>query len=301
MTNVDESINSVLVDTLSTLLVMRQQEEAGYLCFDYLHQAYPEPTVPTGPLNRIDVDCRNKMAAWCYQVVDFCKFDRETVSIAMNYLDRYLMSSTGSEALNDRKVFQLAAMTSLYTAVKIHEPEAMDPKLVSNLSRGTYNKEEIEAMESSILGALQWRMNPPTSMSFIRLFLDLIPQDVMDVSVRNTVSDIAKYQTELAVRDFNFIATKASTIAFCAVINSFESLNMDVKVLSHIAYILSSSIGLDEPEDALLEIQNYLYQAVLQHPGLSACFSSAPALTRPNKASRSTSIDVSPQSISAIR
>merc|ERR1712226_396506 len=89
------------------------------------------------------MDSRKKMVAWCFQVVDFCKFQRETVSIAMNLLDRFMMTSQSQVAKTDVKVYQLAAMTALYTAVKIHEPEVMDPKLISNLSRGVYQPEEV--------------------------------------------------------------------------------------------------------------------------------------------------------------
>ena len=46
----------------------------------------------------------------------------------MSFLDRYLMTSIGRNASENQKLFQLASMTSPYTAIKIHEPEAMDPK-----------------------------------------------------------------------------------------------------------------------------------------------------------------------------
>jgi hypothetical protein len=296
----DDYAPSSTEETLYTLAAMRQQEESGYMTCDYLHQQqFESPAVPNGPLDRVDVDCRNKMSAWCYQVVDFCKFNRETVSISMSYLDRYLMSPTGAAALADRKLFQLAAMTCLYTAVKIHEPEAMDPKLVSSLSRGTYNKAQIEEMEASILGALQWRMNPPTSLAFARMFLELIPDDVLCRTYRDTVYDLIKYQTELAVGDYNFVTTKASTIAFCALLNSLESVSLDMKVSAQISFVLSTAIDVDARDQVLVQVQTYLYQAILQHPSALNNFSTPTVSTA--KASRRLSVEVSPQSISAIR
>jgi hypothetical protein len=49
-----------------------------------------------------------------HTVVDHFQLNRETVTIAMYYLDRYL----GSHVV-DKKKFQLAAMTSLYLANKV--------------------------------------------------------------------------------------------------------------------------------------------------------------------------------------
>ena len=77
------------------------------------------------------------MAKWCCEIADFCKYKRETVAIAMNCLDRFMSTPVGHQILLDRNAYQLASMTALYSAVKIHEQEAMDPNLVSSrLRRG---------------------------------------------------------------------------------------------------------------------------------------------------------------------
>lgn len=285
--------------TLDTIAAMRRQEETGYLTGDFLHQSDPVVSIPHGPLS-VDADCREKMAAWCYQVVDFCKFNRETVEIAMNYLDRFLMTPAGQTAMADRKVYQLAAMTCLYSAVKIHEPEAMDPKLVSNLSRGTYTPEEVESMEACILGALMWRVNPPTALSFIRNFLDLIPQDVLSRDIREAAYDITKYQTELAVSEYDFLTVKSSTVAFCSLVNSLDSLGVDAKVLGNITFVLAQSIGLNVHDEQVMDIQNFLYQAVLRQPaGNFIVQQTASTSAKPSKASRRMSVEVSPRCVSA--
>jgi len=291
---------------LDTLHAMRRQEEAGYAVpANFLNQQQQEqhdPAVsgaPLGPLN-VDPECRSKMASWCYQVVDFCKFRRETVEIAMNFLDRYLTTPAGMAALVDRKAYQLAAMTSLYTAVKIHEPEAMDPKLVSNLSRGTYSPEQIETMEASLLAALQWKLNPPTALSFARLFLDLIPSDMLNEGIRQTAYEITKYQTELSVSEYEMVGVRSSTIALCSLMNSFESVNMDAKVLGQIGYVLSQAVGTDmHNDDQIFLVQNWLYEAVIRQPAAGITFANAAPDSRPAKFSRRSSFEVSPRSVSA--
>jgi hypothetical protein len=299
-------ISTTSIDTeaiFSTVQAMRRQEETTYWNRESLYQSEPDSVfAANGPMHAdavVDIDCRSKMATWCYQVIDFCKFNRETASIAMNYLDRYMLTEQGATVWADRKVFQLAAMTCLYTAVKIHEPEAMDPKLVSTLSRGAYSTAEVEAMEFTILSALQWRMNPPTALAFVRQFLELIPVDVVDQSMRETAHDITKFQTELAVTEHDFVTVKASTIAFGSLMNSLESLQLDDKVLGYIGYILCQAIGIDRSDEDVLTVQNALYNTIVKQPrGTFTTISTAVHPSR--KAGRRSSFDTSPCSVSAM-
>jgi hypothetical protein len=252
-------------DITATLQAMRIQEAKGYQCSDYLcSQRRPKnlkrPQAGICHALPVDAECRFKMAEWCYQVVDFCKFSRETVSIAMSYLDRYLATEVGAPALIDRKVFQLAAMTSLYTAIKIHEPEAMEPKVVANLSRGTYAEQQVIDMELSILGAIQWRMNPPTALSFINSLFALLPEGIMSQAERDAVYELCKYQTELAVNESSLIAVDASIIAFGALLNALETVTggscMDV------VGALAKAAGIHADSIVVIETQDKLYQAV---------------------------------------
>jgi hypothetical protein len=285
--------------TLSTISAMRQQEESGYMRRRFLHQHDPHVNLMIGPLNpsAVTVECRNLMVAWCYQVVDYLSFRRETVEIAINILDRFCCTEPGRAATMDRKVFQLASMTSLYTACKIHEPEAMDPKLVSNLSRGVYSPREVEEMESVILAALQWRVNPPTSLSFIRQLLDLIPLDVINQNVRQAAYDIAKYQTELAVNEFDFLTVKASTVAYGAFMNALESVGVDSKVLAQIGYVSSQALGISCHDDQIFQVQNWLYESVIRQP--SGAITMAPLAPKEVKANRRASMgEESPRTVS---
>ena len=71
------------------LNVMKSQEDSLYCCSDYFKEQQPRGTDGGGT---IDYVCRLKMTQWCYTVIDYIKFRRETVSIAMSYLDRFLCS-----------------------------------------------------------------------------------------------------------------------------------------------------------------------------------------------------------------
>jgi hypothetical protein len=150
----------------------------------------------------------------------------------------------------------------LYTAVKIHEPEAMDPQLVATLSRGVFAPNEIEAMERQMLPALNWRLNPPTALSFCREFLKLISEEAMDKTMRETAFDLTKLQTELAVREYAFIAVKPSTVAFCSFMNSLESLIVDEQMLGDIGVIVAETIGIDCNADEVIQVQDCLYESI---------------------------------------
>ena len=66
--------------------------------------------------------------------------------IAMNILDRYL----ALRAVN-KQVFQLAAMTSLFLAIKLNEPGKLSMASMVELSRGYFRVDQMAAMEVAIL------------------------------------------------------------------------------------------------------------------------------------------------------
>jgi hypothetical protein len=259
-------------EVIASIKVMRVQEATAYaIAPDYLHQHQPPINVMMGPLIPksipVDAECRFKMAEWKHQVVDFCKFQRETVAISMSYLDRFLASPSGNEARNNRKIFQLAAMASLYTAIKVNEPEAVDPKTIAGLSRGAHNKEEVETMERQIIGAIDWRLHPPTALAFCHCFFALLPD--METDKRETVLKLATFQTEVAVSDYFFVGINPSTIAFAAIVNAFQSLNNkdDIKALQKLA----TTVGIDLKSKELLDVKNMLFQSMVLSPSSPKC------------------------------
>uniref|UniRef100_A0A7S1YBZ9 Cyclin C-terminal domain-containing protein n=1 Tax=Grammatophora oceanica TaxID=210454 RepID=A0A7S1YBZ9_9STRA len=165
------------------------------------------------------------MCEWCYQVVDFCRFRRETVSIGMSYLDRYVSRPEASIVLMDRKTYQLAAMTTLYMAIKLHEPLEMETSLLADLSRGCYSEMEIAEMECKILKALQWRLQGPTPLCFVQHFLALLPTQKVHPAVATAIMDYARFQAELAVSDYTFVTVPQSHIALASILNALDGID----------------------------------------------------------------------------
>jgi len=218
--------------------VLLRQEETTYRCSDYLcpeHQARnAHKCHESNILNSSVGSCstgsssssgiseiwREKICEWSFQVVDHFDFNRETVSVSLNYLDRYL-----STRPVNRKIFQLAAMTSLYIAIKLYEPGMLKLSCFVELSRGYFSAEHIIAMEDAILRALHWHVHPPTSLCFIRHFMMLIPENSCSPLVIHEIKELSRFLTELSVCDYFFTTQKPSSIALAAILIALESVN----------------------------------------------------------------------------
>jgi hypothetical protein len=302
---------------LATIEAMRSQEEKGYETHNYFHPPILQCPAANANANGTtpvpaDADCRFRMAEWCYKIVDYCKFKREVVAVAMSCLDRFMCSPDGRELVLDgnRNMYQLAAMTALYSAIKLNEPEAMPPTLVANLSQGLFRKEQVEAMEVAMLNAIRWRVNPPTAIAFIHQFLDLLihgaDHHLLGVCIsdeaRSSVIELSEFQTEVAVRDADFIHVQASTVALASLLNSFDRMHMDRCRQSHIQAVLSeaANIHIDDSHESspFLDVRTRLYGAMTGQSE-SLCSSRLPISCTNEYTKTTSSVHGSPRSVSA--
>lgn len=257
--------------TMETIAAMCLQEK-NYITSDYMNRSLNGPLHErTTTDDEIDVDCRTKMTAWCYRVVDFCGFSRETVAIAMNILDRFMasLSPAAMQAKKNRRTYQLACMTSLYTAVKVHEPEVMNCAMLAKISHGTYTEEEIENMEFQLLPAVSWRVNNPTALSFVNQYLEVMSSNYdMDASTRDMIYELAKLQTELAVPEYDFLSVKASVIAYCSLMNATNIVATNAATSNPGMWVrLAKTIALQQNDAQLVaSVQNCLYASILEQP-----------------------------------
>jgi len=209
-------------DVIDRLLVMRKQEDTTYVCTDYLKT--------TMSSTMIDELCRSKMLTWCFQVADFGKFNRDTVVIAMSYLDLFLSSGApqAMDVIKTRKAFQLASMTTLYMAIKLFEPVEMDTTAFAALSRNIYTAQDFVKTEFAILSALNWRINGPTTLSFLEHFFALIPdRSVSCIMIREVLIPICKQYLELTLSDYYFVTQKPSTVAIAVLSASLEHVSLN--------------------------------------------------------------------------
>ncbi len=207
--------------TIDRLRIMAQQVQFYYSIGNLSHSNYDVAATAS---------CRMKMCKWCYQVVDYFKFSRETVQIGMSYFDRFLATPQGRRCLEDWCAFQLACITCMYLAIKVHEPMELDASLLCELSRGAYSVPEITHMEKVILQELQWRVNPPTATAFVQHIFSLLPSSYVDNKSDRLRS--AVHQAELSVFDYSLVFTGTSfKIAAAAVLNAIEDTAISLQSL----------------------------------------------------------------------
>ena len=147
----DEVLDGAAESSMEHLKILLRMEAANYpLCKDYLSTLRHSDVDAS---DRVSEAWRRKLCEWCFEVVDHFNFDREVVSYALDFLDRSVAIKTEiNKAALPKREFQLMAVTSLYTAIKLHgetdEKEGPRRKLrigaFVELSRGFFAIDVIE-------------------------------------------------------------------------------------------------------------------------------------------------------------
>ena len=159
---------------------------------------------------------RKRICGWCYEVVDHFDFDRKVVAVAMNYLDRYVAARTVN-----RHLFQLAAITAIYIAIKIFEPNGVNMASLLGWGGRPFIAENIVNMESIMLHSLKWYVHPPIPFSFCQYFMKFVSSDTPP-RIRHDIHELARFLTELSVCEYWFAKRKPSSVALAALINAIE-------------------------------------------------------------------------------
>ena len=228
----DHGVGSMLYENLKDSLSVMLAQEQSYQCLDYLRLTSILGRCTTnqkrggknGSKTVVDEYCRDQIVLWSYRVTDYFSIDREVVAISMSYLDRFMSVNPCN-----RRTFKLAATTTLQLAVKIHHPHSLKLiSILSELSRGEFDMDDIATMEGDISKGLDWRLHPPTALCFVSTLLMCVPPSGLAITQEDTstdaVLDFALFFVELAVCDFFFVTKRQSTVALAAILNSLEGL-----------------------------------------------------------------------------
>lgn len=206
-------------------LVAREEEDA------YQVRLQPRsPSSPSGDRDSAVHSCpalwREKICEWCFQVVDHCDIDRDVVSVALSYFDRYL----SCHAKIAESLYQLVAMTSLYLAVKLHSTKKISVASMSSLSKGQFRPDQISKMEVYIIQSLNWHLNPPTPIIYLNVADPLLEASSPgDAQALYDVSELSRYLLELSVCDEFFADKRPSSVALAAVAVAMENLSSSSK------------------------------------------------------------------------
>lgn len=223
-----------MVDLVERIDALLGQEEAFYKTADYLSHGIncassvsdsssESLTSSNGSSSVSDINesWRRSICEWSFEVTDHFELSREIVSLAMNFLDRFLMKKWV-----DKKIFQLAAITCVHLASKLLcDPGGkvtMDTMI--ELSRGFFTVADMKEMELELLSVLGWHVHPPTPFCFSKHFLFLVPYTAIKMDVRHDILELTRFLTELSVIDYFFVSKKASSVALAALLNAMDEI-----------------------------------------------------------------------------
>ena len=138
-------------------------------------------------------------------------------------------------------------------------------KSMSTLSRGEFSESNIAEMERIILQALNWHLYPPTSFHFIYHFHMLLP--TIHGSGKRTIVQHSHFFAELTAMDYTFVTLNSSVIAFSAILNAMEGL--DVSLISEedkCSYInlIENILGVNSMSNIIILTRNKIWDLFVQ-------------------------------------
>ena len=225
----------------------------------------------------VNATCRRLMIDWCFTVIDAFRLNRDTVGMAMSIVDRYLSSNKGKsyEARICTKIFQRSVITSLYMAIKIHEPTVLGLPLLVKLCRGVYTESEIIATELDILSALEWRVYVASMsiMEYVRHYVALLPEEYVNDSELILVN--AARLADMAISDTYFSTCRTSSVAMACFAGALDndcilsSSDRDV-----IWKELSNSLKFDIASNEIRQVEKRLHSVMEESLNIS-CYNSS--------------------------
>lgn len=213
----------------------------------YLRKSVDTEFVKSNGGEGINEVWRLKIAEWAYEVVDYFSLDREAVAIALNYVDRFMVTyNCDNQTPFSREKFQLLTVTALYLAIKLHgaSPDSTTAfamptlQVFVELSRNRFTGADIEEMEQTILLRLKWKLNPPLPINFVKYFMMLLPSwQTEDAGrdecrcMRSSIYEMARYLAEIAICfSFFSFSLSPSVVAFASILTSIAALEDDPSV-----------------------------------------------------------------------
>lgn len=175
---------------------------------------------------------RERVAQWCYDVLDYLEESRDVAAVAMNIIDRYLAvlkkESTESPSLEIGEFdYEVISFTALFLSIRVSgsNKELEISELLKLSSRsGAPQVTHIISAGNSMLEKLTWNRQLLTPNSFLREFVALLMNQIEREDGNEAIGhenlsqlvEFASYLVEISVCDIYFCAVAPSKIAFGA-------------------------------------------------------------------------------------
>lgn len=240
----DEHIEAI-EDRLA--LLTEKEKSDDYMCCQYLssidRQAKGEVKI-----------WRQWYIKWMFNVADHFRLGRDVVSYAVAYIDKF--ASEDRSILSSRDDFTVLAMTSLYMAVKLYSTlENSSAVCASNLvllTEGKFVEADILRMEQRVLDVLQWKLYPPTSVCFLREYVNLLP---FDITVSSNLAELSNFIIEVSVTKYSYVKYPPSVKAYASLSIALECLPQTRRI--------ASKLQQQEPFRSLQSLVTAWYPSIL--------------------------------------
>lgn len=198
--------------------------EDPFYCTDYVEDIFrylmdteqrPDFSIPRDYLHiqtKVTPYHRAVLVDWLVQVHRKFKLLQETLYITIDTIDRYLKVQEVS-----KQELQLLGITSMFLASKyeeIYPPYIGD---FSYISADTYTTKQISHMERTILRSLEYKLNKPYCLQFLRRYSKVSESTLVE-------HNMAKYILEQALLDAELVTVRPSLRAAAALLLSHQFL-----------------------------------------------------------------------------
>lgn len=136
---------------------------------------------------------RSILVDWLFDAADEMEFERETVHLAVNYLDRFL-----ELCCVRRNQLQLVGVCCFLLAAKFEEKSPPDVKEIVWLCCDTYTREQVIRMESIIINSLEFRLAVATRLPFLHRLSSIQARDDRVQILSSFLADLSLLQFSLA-------------------------------------------------------------------------------------------------------
>ena len=158
---------------------------------------------------------RNRVAQWCYDIVDHLNAPRDTVYLAMNFLDRSVAYAM-MEGMITKEEYELSSITCLFLGLRVSTKADLKIGDLLQICQSRLQVKDIQANGSRLLNKLALKTPMISPSTFARCYLNLLQSSVSPEAVL-TLLEMACYLVELSVCDHFFAFVPSSKLAFAAV------------------------------------------------------------------------------------
>ena len=185
-------------DTDDPLMASEYVNEIFSYFYELETRMLPDPEYLTKPNTHLKPRMRSILVDWLVEMHLKFRLLPESLFLAINIMERFMSIET---VQIDR--LQLLATGSLFIAAKYEEVFSPLVKNYAYFTDGSYTEEEILQAEKYILTILNFDLNYPNPMNFLRR---ISKADDYDVQSRT----LGKYLLEITIVDYKFIGMRPS-------------------------------------------------------------------------------------------